>query len=120
MYAVVGFGMVLFDVIPAGGYMDASEDIGVALNGMMIVAGVLSAGASFPLKRALASRIDPGRPSRFQVALISMAMAETGGVLALVSILVTGELGTAAILLGVAVAAGIYHFPTRAWLEGEV
>ena len=49
-----------------------------------------------------------------------MAMAETGGVLALVSILVTGELGTAAILLGVAVAAGIYHFPTRAWLEGEV
>ena len=49
MYAVVGFGMVLFDVIPAGGYMDASEDIGVALNGMMIVAGVLSAGASFPI-----------------------------------------------------------------------
>ncbi|MCH7958554.1 MAG: hypothetical protein IID08_00390 [Candidatus Hydrogenedentes bacterium] len=123
VYAVVGFALVLFDVMPSGGYMDVSENIGVALNGMMIVAGILSAGASFPLKRVLASRIDPerpGGPSRFQVALISMAMAETGGVLGLVAVLLTGELGAAGILWGVAVGAGVFHFPTRAWLEGEV
>ena len=35
------------------------------------------------------------------------------------SVLVTAELGAAAILFGVAVGVGVFHFPTRDWLEGE-
>ncbi len=53
-----------------------------------------------------------------RVAILSMALAEASGVMGLVYCLLTAELGTSLILWGMGIGAGIFHFPTRSWLEG--
>ncbi|MCH7910765.1 MAG: hypothetical protein IIB38_14260, partial [Candidatus Hydrogenedentes bacterium] len=61
VYAVVGFALIQFDVVPSGGFMGISDDAKISLRGATIVAGMLGAIMSFQVKRVLTRRIDPGQ-----------------------------------------------------------
>ena len=121
-YAGVGVVLVRMGTIPESGFAGFEEGVPVLLSIILIVAGGSAAAVSFPFRRLMAARALPGGPGlagRVRIAVMSMALAEMSGVMGLVYCLLTAELGTSLLLWGIGLGAGIFHFPTRSWLEGE-
>ena len=88
---------------------------------LLLAVGVMTSLASFVIRKAFLEpailRQADTLPNRTRVVIISMAMAESAGILGLVCALMTGQLAIPAILWACSIATGILHFPTRAWLE---
>jgi hypothetical protein len=54
--------------------------------------------------------------SRFRAAMVAMALSESGAVLGLLLMLLSGQVLYGALLCGLSFAITCFHFPTRSWL----
>jgi len=119
VYAVVGTALVRMKILTAEPIIPADRVSGLGLT--LILIGVFAAAASFLVRRVIAPVIlaqDQSIISRFRVTIISMAVAESAGVIGLVYAILSQKLDVPFILWGISLAASIGHFPTRTWLEG--
>jgi hypothetical protein len=118
-YAVVGTALVSMKILTAEPIIPPDRVSGVGL--VLILIGVFAAAASFLVRRVIAPRIliqDQSVFGRFRITIISMAVAESAGVIGLVYAILSQKLDVPFVLWGISLAASIGHFPTRAWLEG--
>lgn len=113
VYAVVGVALAHLEIVKPAVEAELAGPLGAAL----VVLGLLSALSSLPLRRILIARADKTLADKMRITIICMAVAESAGVLGLVYAILCGSLGPAFILWGASLGAGIFHLPTRAWLD---
>lgn len=108
-------------VLPANGFGGLEPGAATTISMAMLAAGVTSCMASIAVKKFLAQ----GRPGasqdeqavRFKGTLAAIAVSESGAVLGLVIMLLTGNLVYGGLLCGLSIAVSLFHFPSRYWLE---
>ncbi len=107
-------------VLPQGGIGDIDPTSLPSISLVLVIAGTLSSTASMAVKKILLKALAPqGRDvaARFKVALISMAISESGAAIGLGLMVLTGDLLYGGLLCGLSYAITCFHFPSRAWLE---
>ncbi|MBI3117703.1 MAG: hypothetical protein HYZ00_03390 [Candidatus Hydrogenedentes bacterium] len=89
------------------------------LTGVFLASGVAIVAASFAVMRLLRAKLARGAslPAIVPAVVVPMAMAEASGAISLVAVILTGNWLAAGVLWGLAIGAGIIHFPTRGWVE---
>lgn len=121
-YAVLGTILVVKHLIPEHGLGELEGQSAFLVKTVLLVSGVTTASGSFLQRRVLdgrAPRGPEGFPARFRNMLVGMALAESAGVMGFVVALLTGDTTLPLLLWGVAIAACILHFPTRALLGAQ-
>lgn len=86
----------------------------------MIAAGISAGVVSIPLRKLFVARQSDAKDAvaaRFQGTLGAMAMSESGAVMGLVLMLLTGNLIYGGLLCALSFAITCFHFPSRHWLE---
>lgn len=108
-------------VLPADGLGSLEPAVANTISMAMVGAGVLSSSISIVLKKALLAGQARGgtedSETRFKGTLVAMAVAESGAVMGLVLMLLTGNLLFGGLLCGLSFAICCFHFPSRYWLE---
>lgn len=79
--------------------------------------GVIAALAALKLRSLLGAQDNGSITAKMRAVVVSMAIAEVGGVLGLVLFILTGRLMEACILLVLSLASMLLLIPSRAWLE---
>jgi ABC-type sulfate transport system permease subunit len=120
LYVVLATVLRSAGVIPDTGIADSDPEAVPVVSLALLMGGTVSSITSLGIKTLLlrasdAHRQGPG--ARFKVALISMAISESGAVMGLVLILLTGDLLFGGLLCGLSFAVTCFHFPSRHWLE---
>lgn len=118
---------VILGLLAATGALPAeglSPELGMPRDvGMMLVLVLAAAPvmAGFMARRVMLAQLGPesGLPGRTRIVVVSLALAEAGGVIGLVYGLLTGHLAGGFLAMGVAFVGGLLFFPSRAWLEGR-
>jgi hypothetical protein len=119
VYAVVGTLYVQFAAreLPEGMTPFAKNILDIGL----LLFTVLCAGTSFIVRRQMNRALPTNAAGRLVVKLraviMGMAIAEAGALAALMYALMLQDLSVAYVAWGIALAATILHFPTRAWLN---
>ena len=108
------------DILPEGGLGELDEQSTLLLTAVFLAASVSASIFSLFLKKMLlgaakGDRID--QSMRFKAVLVAMALSESGAVMGLVLMLLTGNLLYGALLCGLSFAITCFHFPRRHWLE---
>jgi hypothetical protein len=119
VYAVVGTLLVRLHVLDAP-IMPAAASSLIAVG--FLFAGVAGAMVSFLVRRLLVERwlSDGGTlEARLRIVIVSMAIAESSGVLGLVYVLLSSTLAVPFLLWGCSLVAAALHFPRRSWLTSE-
>ncbi len=120
-YMVVPIAMHFTGVLPERGYGNFDEQLTLIVGGFFLMAGVSSAAFSMILKKKLVGRSERSKISeeqaRFQAVLVAMVLSESGAVMGLVLMLLTGNVIFGALLCGISFAITCFHFPSRHWLE---
>ena len=118
-YMVLAVLLKQVGVIPENGIGDIDPAAPPVLSLALLACGTLSSTASIMIKKLLLkapfSQVsDAG--GRFKIALISMAISESGAVMGLGLMLLTGDLLYGGLLCGLSFAITCFHFPSRYWL----
>lgn len=118
VYMLVTLVMKLSGALPENGFVEFPADIAPLISLALLGAGVVAPLTSFFLKPVLMAqqRQTSTPPGRFHVALVSMALSESGAVLGLVLMLMTGNLLYGGLLCGLSFAVTCFHIPGRHWL----
>lgn len=104
--------------LPENGFGDLPEETAFMLSLALLGGGILSSLSSIALKKTiLASQENDSPEGRFKGVLVSMAVSESGAVMGLVLMLLTGNLLYGSLLCGLSFAVTCFHFPSRYWLE---
>ena len=104
--------------LPEGGLAALPAETATPLSLALLAAGIGSSLLSIVLKKALLkSQQDDSPGGRFKGVLVSMAVSESGAVMGLVLMLLTGNLLYGSLLCGLSFAVTCFHFPSRYWLE---
>ena len=104
--------------LPEEGLAGMPPESAMPLTIALLATGTLSSLASIVLKKILVkSQPDDAPASRFKGVLVSMAVSESGAVMGLVLMLLTGNLLFGSLLCGLSFAVTCFHFPSRFWLE---
>jgi hypothetical protein len=117
---------IILGLLTATGALPAeglSPELGIPRDMGMIAVLLLAAApvmAGFMLRRFMLAQLSPesGLPGRTRIVIVSLALAEAGGVIGLLYGLLTGHLAGGFLAIGVAFVGGLLFFPSRAWLEG--
>lgn len=109
-------------VLPQNGFGDFPPEALMPISLALLGGGILSSLASIVLKKALIqSQHDASPAGRFRGVLVAMAVSESGAVMGLVLMLLTGNMLYGSLLCGLSFAVTCFHFPSRYWLEhGDV
>lgn len=118
VYMLVIIVMKLSGALPENGLGGLSPDVAPLISLALLGIGVVAPLTSFFLKPVLvAQQQQASTPSsRFHVVLVSMALSESGAVLGLVLMLMTGNLLYGSLLCGLSFAITCFHIPGRHWL----
>ena len=119
-YMVLAATLKSAGVIPEVGIGDIAPEAVPTVSLALLIGGTVSSTASLGIKKVLlraSDVLDRDAAARFKVALISMAISESGAVMGLVLILLTGDLLYGGLLCGLSFAITCFHFPSRHWLE---
>ena len=104
--------------LPENGFGAVPPEAEMPISLALLAGGILSSLASIVLKKALIqSQGDGSASGRFKGVLVAMAVSESGAVMGLVLMLLTGNLLYGSLLCGLSFAVTCFHFPSRYWLE---
>jgi len=120
VYMVLAAGLRNAGVIPEGGIGEIDPTSVPILSLALLIGGTVSSTSSIAVKKILLkSSVLQGQDAaaRFKVALTSMAISESGAVMGLALMLLTGDLLYGGLLCGLSFAITCFHFPCRYWLE---
>lgn len=120
IYMLAALALRQFAVIPESGIGGFESQMVMPLSLTLTFAGISVSITSIFAKKALLRTLVSGPQDagmRFKAALISMAISESGAVIGLVLILLTGDLLFGGLLCGLSFAVTCFHFPSRYWLE---
>ena len=120
VYLVLGVLLKLYVFEEGQGFTEMPEGALSILGPVLLVVGAASSFGSIPFCRLLEPRFlaaGDGIQARLRLLLVSMAVAESGAIMGLVYVMLSGRLNIPLVLWGCALAASIHHFPSRAWLE---
>lgn len=117
VFVAVGVALVHFGAVST---WEGGNEALLCLQVSLLAAAVAVTVASFLVRRFLESRpLTPGKETErlIQTVMVPMAMSEAAGMMGLVYVLITGRIVLASLMWGLAVGAGILHFPSRARIE---
>jgi len=120
LYMAVAVVLKHTEVVTATGMGNLDPVSGLPITLAVIVLGTLSSTASILVKVLLLRSFpvqDRTPEVRFKATLITMAVSESGAVMGLTLILITGSLLYGGLLCGLSFAVTCFHFPSRYWLE---
>lgn len=120
IYMVLAAALKNVGIIPEGGIGDIDPEAVPIVSLALVIGGTVSSTASITVKKILLKSLDGGGQdagARFKVALISMAISESGAVMGLALMLLTGDLLYGGLLCALSFAITCFHFPSRYWLE---
>lgn len=120
IYMILAAALKNAGILPPGGIGDIGAETVPVISLALLVGGTVSSTASIAVKKILLKSFgergqDAG--ARFKIALISMALSESGAVIGLALMLLTGDLLYGGLLCGLSFAITCFHFPSRHWLE---
>lgn len=120
LYMALAVVLKQTEVLTDAGMGNLDPVSGLPITLAVIVLGTLSSTASI-LVKVLLLRSFPAQDRtpdvRFKATLITMAVSESGAVMGLTLILITGSLLYGGLLCGLSFAVTCFHFPSRYWLE---
>jgi hypothetical protein len=120
LYMAVAVVLKQTEVLTATGMGNLDPVSGLPITLAVVVLGTLSSTASILIKVLLLRSFpvqDRTPDVRFKATLITMAVSESGAVMGLTLILITGSLLYGGLLCGLSFAVTCFHFPSRYWLE---
>jgi hypothetical protein len=120
LYMAVAVVLKQTEVLTATGMGNLDPVSGLPITLAVVVLGTLSSTASILVKVLLLRSFpvqDRTPDVRFKATLITMAVSESGAVMGLTLILITGSLLYGGLLCGLSFAVTCFHFPSRYWLE---
>ena len=120
IYMVLAAALKRAGVIPEGGMGDIDPEAVPMVSLALVIGGTVSSTTSMAVKKVLLKSLDArgqDAAARFKVALTSMAISESGAVMGLALMLLTGDLLYGGLLCGLSFAITCFHFPSRSWLE---
>lgn len=106
--------------LPEGGIGELDPAMVTPISLALLAAGTMSSLISMVLKKPLLAKLDvqnQDAAARFKATLICMALSESGAVIGLVLMLITGNMIYGSLLCGLSFAITYFHFPSRFWLE---
>ena len=119
-YMAVVIALRAGNVLPEEGLGELDEQTTLLLTAVFLVASVSASMFSLFLKKMLLSAATGEKAdqnTRFKAVLVAMALSESGAVMGLVLMLLTGNILYGALLCGLSFAITCFHFPRRHWLE---
>jgi hypothetical protein len=120
IYMVLATALKNAGIIPPGGLGDFDPEAVPIISMALLVGGTVSSTASIAVKKILLKTLEArgqDAGARFKIALISIALSESGAVMGLALMLLTGDLRYGGLLCGLSFAITCFHFPSRYWLE---
>lgn len=120
VYMAVANIMKFTGALPEAGIGEFDPAMVTPISLALLAAGTTSSLASMVLKKPLLEKLGvqtQNSAARFKATLICMAISESGAVLGLVLMLLTGNMLYGSLLCGLSFAVTYFHFPSRYWLE---
>jgi hypothetical protein len=120
VYVVVANIMKMTGALPESGIGELDPAMVTPISLALLAVGTTSSLASMVLKKILLEKLGvqtQDAAARFKATLICMAISESGAVLGLVLMLLTGNMLYGGLLCGLSFAITYFHFPSRFWLE---
>ncbi len=120
VYMAVANIMKYAGALPESGIGELDPAMVTPISLVLLAAGTTSSVASIVLKKILLEKLGvqtQDAAARFKATLICMAISESGAVLGLVLMLLTGNMLYGSILCGLSFAITYFHLPSRYWLE---
>lgn len=120
IYMVLALALKKVGIIPEGGIGNLDPEAVPTVSLALVIGGTVTSITSMTVKKFLLQSMNAqgqDAAARFKVALISMAISESGAVMGLALMLLTGDLLYGALLCGLSFAITCFHFPSRYWLE---
>jgi hypothetical protein len=118
VYMGVAAGLKFGGVMPEEGLAALPPESAMIIPLVLLAAGTLSSVFSIVVRKLLMKSQPTGQPAeRFRIVLVSMAVSESGAVMGLVLMLLTGNLLYGGLLCGLSFAVTCFHFPSRHWLD---
>lgn len=108
------FGVVAYFVTQTTAAEAALSEFPAVFGAVFVILGIAVSGGSIFMRNLMLRRAarQPER-IRFQILLVGMAMAEFPSLLAIVYVVLTGDLTIPMVLVGCGLATQILHFPVR-------
>jgi hypothetical protein len=120
-YMGVVVAMQFSGSLPEQGFGGFDDQFALVLTGIFLATGLSAAVFSMFLKKRLIRGDDDtgviDGKTRFKAVLLAMVLSESGAVMGLVLMLLTGNMVYGALLCGISCAITCFHFPSRHWLE---
>ncbi len=120
LYMVVANIMKYTGTLPETGIGDLDPAAVTPISLALLAAGTTSSLTSMVLKKVLLEKLGvqtQDAAARFKATLVCMAISESGAVLGLVLMLLTGNMLYGSLLCGLSFAITYFHLPSRYWLE---
>lgn len=120
LYMIVAAGLKLGGIMEDDGLAAVDPEQAGTVSIALLAAGIVASVASIPMKKLLVRSQTAGMDApagRFKATLVSMSISESGAVMGLVLMLLTGNLLYGGLLCGLSFAVTCFHFPSRHWLE---
>lgn len=120
VYMAVANIMKYTGTLPESGIGELEPAMVTPISLALLAAGTTTSVASIVLKKVLLEKLGvqtQDAAARFKATLICMAISESGAVLGLVLMLLTGNMLYGSLLCGLSFAITCFHLPSRYWLE---
>ena len=120
VYMAVANIMKYTGVLPETGIGDLDPAAVTPISLALLATGTTTSVASIVLRKILLEKLGvqtQDAAARFKATLICMAISESGAVLGLVLMLLTGNMLYGSLLCGLSFAITYFHLPSRYWLE---
>ena len=120
IYMVLAVAIKRAGVIPETGVGNFDPAATMPISLALVAAGTVASVASIAIKKLVLRTVDvqaQDAAARFKATLVSMAISESGAVIGLTLMLLTGDLLYGGLLCGLSFAVTCFHFPSRYWLE---
>ncbi|MBL7644866.1 MAG: hypothetical protein JNK74_01630 [Candidatus Hydrogenedentes bacterium] len=120
VYVAVANIMKITGALPASGIGQLDPAMVTPISLALLAFGTTSSLTSMVLKKVLLEKLGvetQDAAARFKATLICMALSESGAVLGLVLMLLTGNMLYGGLLCGLSFAITYFHLPSRYWLE---
>ncbi|GMW02552.1 MAG: hypothetical protein AMXMBFR84_36880 [Candidatus Hydrogenedentota bacterium] len=116
VYVAAGWGLIATGVIPKEGLGDLSPSAYTTLSLVFVAIGLPIIGASFPIKRALQTKISARNgtgPSNASAIAVAIAICEAPALFGFTLAMLGGITPYCWVLWSLSFAASILHFPLR-------
>lgn len=120
LYMVIAVAMKYAGAIPERGIGEFDPQMVTPISLALVAGGTGSSLVSLVAKKLVLSTMGPesgNAAARFKATLVAMAISESGAVIGLALMLLTGDLLYGGLLCGLSFAITCFHFPSRYWLE---